>query len=633
MQYLHLTLDKFQVDSIHAIDQGKSVVVSAPTGSGKTLIANYLIDVKLKEKKRVVYTAPIKALSNQKFKEFTKLYGEEAIGLMTGDTVINPHAPIIIMTTEIYRNMVLVNDSTVDKVAYVVFDEIHYINDRERGYVWEESIIFSPKEVRFLCLSATIPNAAEFADWISKIKHHKVETIEHHRRAVPLTHKFFENSTGVVDLKKIHDRMAIPEYKHAFRHKRRGPRQRVDPPDHTACIKALGTKVPALFFSFSRAACQKKGIELAQKRFFPHMPEISTIIREKLKNAPPDINKISATKALREILPYQIGFHHAGLLPVLKELVEELFGKGLIKVLYTTETFAVGINMPARTVCFDSLKKFDGYSLRYLNTKEYFQMAGRAGRRGIDTQGLVVTMVHLPTFEYNKVKQITQADVMPIHSQFRLSINTVLNMIKLHSEAEIKVILKQSFLAYQEEKVDMKLRFDNIVKKLKSRGFLKANKLTEKGDFAAQIYADEIETAEIFATTFADKLSDYEIFVILGMFAYEPKDKDKFYKPQKHNKTQDLRRKLRHVRAIENDERFRYMFEMASLVEPCYDKGSFFDIVDLTNQSEGDLIRLFSQMLDRLRQIRRASFNMNLNDKLDVLQDKIRLFLNDVKEI
>ncbi len=444
---------------------------------------------------------------------------------------------------------------------------------------------------------------------------------------------FFENELGIVELKKVHDRMGIPEYKQAFKHRRKGPRQRVNPPDHTECVKALGTKVPALFFNFSRAACQKKAIELAQKRFFKHEPEIATFVREKLKNAPSDINKISATKALREILPYQIGFHHAGLLPILKEIVEELFGKGLIKVLYTTETFAVGINMPARTVCFDSLKKFDGYSLRYLNTKEYFQMAGRAGRRGIDTKGLVVTMVHLPTFEYGKVKKITQADVMPIHSQFRLSINTVLNMIKLHSEEEMKVILKQSFLAYQETQVDMKLRFDNMVKKLKARGFIKADKLTEKGDFASKIYADEVETAEIFATTFADSLTEYEILVIFAMIAYEPKDKDKFFKPMKHNKTHDLRRKLRKVRAIEDDERFRYMFEMASLVESCFNKGSFFDIIDLTNQSEGDLIRLFSQMLDRLRQVRRASFNMNLNDKLDVLSDKITHFLQDVKEI
>jgi superfamily II RNA helicase len=172
-----------------------------------------------------------------------------------------------------------------------------------------------------------------------------------------------------------------------------------------------------------------------------------------------------------------------------------------------------------------------------------------------------------------------------------------------------------------------------MVKKLKARGFIKADKLTEKGDFASKIYADEVETAEIFATTFADSLTEYEILVIFAMIAYEPKDKDKFFKPMKHNKTHDLRRKLRKVRAIEDDERFRYMFEMASLVESCFNKGSFFDIIDLTNQSEGDLIRLFSQMLDRLRQVRRASFNMNLNDKLDVLSDKITHFLQDVKEI
>jgi len=193
MQYKGFTLDKFQEDAIKAINNNESVVVSAPTGSGKTLIADYIIEKDLKKGIRVIYTAPIKALSNQKYKEFSKLFGEENIGLLTGDIVINSRAPILIMTTEVYRNMSLVDDITLEDVSYVIFDEVHYINDYERGYVWEESVIFSKDHVRFICLSATIPNADQFASWISTIKKHKVAVNHHTKRNVPLNKQFYDS--------------------------------------------------------------------------------------------------------------------------------------------------------------------------------------------------------------------------------------------------------------------------------------------------------------------------------------------------------------------------------------------------------------------------------------------------------
>src|SRR3989339_1248056 len=193
MQYKNFILDKFQEDAIVAIEKNHSVIVSAPTGSGKTLIADYIISRDIKKGIKVIYTAPIKALSNQKYKDFCRDYGEENIGLLTGDTVKNPGATILIMTTEIYRNMALSHDPIVEQISYVIFDEIHYINDIERGYVWEESIIFSKDNVRFLCLSATIPNAAEFALWISSIKGHKVDVIKHDKRQVPLHKSFYDS--------------------------------------------------------------------------------------------------------------------------------------------------------------------------------------------------------------------------------------------------------------------------------------------------------------------------------------------------------------------------------------------------------------------------------------------------------
>src|SRR3990167_5675309 len=231
MNYKGFELDKFQEDAINAIEHNKSVVVSAPTGSGKTLIADYIIDRDIKKGIKVIYTAPIKALSNQKYKDFCRDYGEEKIGLLTGDTVKNPNASVLIMTTEIYRNMALSHDPIVEQISYVIFDEIHYINDIERGYVWEESIIFSKNKVRFLCLSATIPNAKEFADWIHSIKGHKVETIKHEHRSVPLHKKFYDSELGICTLEEIKGIADIPDYKYIHgRQKSRRPRLKA--PNH-----------------------------------------------------------------------------------------------------------------------------------------------------------------------------------------------------------------------------------------------------------------------------------------------------------------------------------------------------------------------------------------------------------------
>src|SRR3990167_8791426 len=446
MNYKGFELDKFQEDAINAIEHNKSVVVSAPTGSGKTLIADYIIDRDFNKGIRVIYTAPIKALSNQKYKEFSRSYGSENVGILTGDVQKNPNALILIMTTEIYRNMLLTNDPFIANVSYVIFDEIHYINDIERGYVWEESIIFSKPKVRVLCLSATIPNAGEFARWIEAIKEHEVVVVTHSERPVPLHVNFYDAELGITTLKNLKDHSEIPDYNRVMGKR---IRQKHKSPSHIALIKEMKDKVPCLFFSFSRAGCQKNALELARTNLFQLNPEISTFIRAKLANSNPEINKLDSTKALRQTLPYGIGFHHAGILPILKETVEELFEKGLIKVLYTTETFAVGINMPAKSVCFESLRKFDGVSFRAMNSKEYFQIAGRAGRRGIDTEGFVYIMVERKFFDHDKIKKTIHSDTDPIRSQFRLSVNTVLNLIKLHNEKEIGEILSKSFHSFQ----------------------------------------------------------------------------------------------------------------------------------------------------------------------------------------
>ncbi|PIN74413.1 hypothetical protein COV20_00095 [Candidatus Woesearchaeota archaeon CG10_big_fil_rev_8_21_14_0_10_45_16] len=628
MKFKDFTLDPFQEEAIKAIEENNSVVVSAPTGSGKTLVADYVIHKNHTTKKRIIYTAPIKALSNQKYKDFSKEYGENHVGLMTGDIVINPHAQVLIMTTEIYRNMAISQDEAVKDIAYVIFDEVHYINDIERGYVWEESIIYSNPAVRFLCLSATIPNAEEFSQWIQAIKKHTVKTVVSTYRNVPLKHLFYDYELGITTLEKIRDAKAIPRYESIHRKKGQRP-QRTPEPNHLDLIKELGNdKLPCLFFSFSRRDCQQKAEELAKKRLFKPDQRLLSYLREKLEEAPSDIQKLKSTQTLRETLSQGVAFHHAGLLPVIKETVEDLFSRGWINVLYTTETFAVGINMPAKTVCFNSLRKYDGISFRSLNTKEYFQIAGRAGRRGIDTIGYVISMIFRPSFNYQEIRHLTAKDVEPIHSQFRLSINTVLNLVEQHDNNEIEHILRLSFFSFQKfgqdyDKVPTKVllaRYNSIRHRLDKLGYVKDDKLTEKGQFSSRIFADEITFGEIFATDFQKDLDEYQIFLLLASLVYEPREMHKFKKRFLDESYADLQRKLKNNEYLSREKKFLQMKNITALLHPIYHGKTFFDVMQLTNLLEGDLIRIYAQILDRLGQIRKASTNYELLHRIENCQ-------------
>jgi len=441
MRFKRFTLDPFQENAINAIEQHRSVVVSAATGTGKTLIADYVIDKYLKANRKIIYTAPIKALSNQKFKDFKQNYGSENIGIMTGDTVINPSAPILIMTTEIYRNMLLAHDPLVSEIEYVVFDEIHYMSDPERGTVWEEGIIFSPPHIRFLCLSATIPNAGEFASWIQAIKDHQVEVIRYAKRAVPLHHFVFESRFGLTTAENL--AVNMPKYGDVFGNRRRGKKKKRHDYYQVASPKdvvfEMRDKLPAIVFSFSRKGCEFEALQLIKNRDFVSSYDerhcITDIYRKHFNN---DVNRMNSTTKLRDVLIKGVGFHHAGLLPQHKAAVEELFSKGLLKVLFATDTFSVGINMPAKTVIFNGLRKFDGRTFRMINSKEYFQLAGRAGRRGIDKVGYVVAIIDGRENNIDKFIQISSADTEPIRSQFQLSFNTVLNLMTHHDKNEIE---------------------------------------------------------------------------------------------------------------------------------------------------------------------------------------------------
>lgn len=443
--YRGFTLDPFQEQAVDFIDQNKSVLVAAPTGVGKTLIADYIIEKIFREGGRVVYTAPIKALSNQKFREFKALVGPEAMGILTGDVVINPEAPILIMTTEIFRNMLQEDPERVSDVRYVIFDEVHYIDDPERGSVWEESLIFMPPTMRFLGLSATIPNVDQLASWIGDVQKQTIEIVTHFERVVPLKHHLFERSLGFTTMNRVQKKYR------ALAAESDGGRPKVEATTHLDLIKAIKKDyLPCLFFTFSRRKCESNAIELGEENDFlnkDQKAQVKALIDGVLERYP-NIES-SRWPHLRRLLLKGIAYHHAGMLPVLKDIVEELFTHRFIFVLYCTETFAVGLNFPCKTVCFDSSTKWDGVSFRSISNREYFQMAGRAGRRGIDVEGFVFTLVDLSYFDPSQFPSMKEDEVEPLKSQFALTYNSILNLVKNYTEEDIHRILGQNFATYQ----------------------------------------------------------------------------------------------------------------------------------------------------------------------------------------
>ena len=633
MTYKNFKLDDFQVEAIASLERNNSVVVSASTGTGKTLIADYVINKYINEGRRIVYTAPIKALSNQKYKDFHDDYGDK-VGIMTGDIVVNPGAPLLIMTTEIYRNMLVSQDPSVDKVSYVVFDEIHYINDIERGTVWEESIIFSPTHVRFLCLLATIPNADEFADWIESIQKHKVDTVTYTKRAVPLKHCVFDLETGMIsprEYKKLADMGKYNNYNGVIRRKRgKSERNRnLKVAKHYDLVNELTEKnlLPCIYFVFSRKACEEKAADL--RNDFTTPEEKAQIIKTFDKHVPREYYKMDSVKLMKNVLPKGIGVHHAGLLPQLKSTVEELFAKGLISVLYATETFAVGINMPARAVAFSSLEKYDGISFRYLNTKEYFQMAGRAGRRGIDKEGTAVSLMDKKYSDYDKIVKITDRDVEPIKSQFKLSVNTVLNLLaNFDDEKVIENILKSSFDYYLRRKDNKNIRimgsYKNYLKRLKKYDYVdEENNLTDKGIFARYIYSNELLITEIFYTNLFGRLGLHEIAIILAAVVYEPRRSDWFSKIKMKQEYNSIISKIEDNQFVNQKIDRQNMRKIMPLVVRWMDGAEFTELMQITNLAEGDIIRLFRQVVDMLRQIIRATRDEESVRKLSDVMNSI----------
>ena len=502
MEYRGLTLDPFQQQAIEYVDSDHSVLVSAPTGTGKTLIADYIVEKALTENKEVIYTAPIKALSNQKYRDYTRLYGYDKVGLITGDNVINRDAPLRIMTTEILRNMLLSGEE-LPHLSHVIIDEIHFLDDIERGTVWEEVLIYLPARVKILGLSATLANINEFSEWLAYVRGEPVPVVIEGTRHVPLSIYMANRDAGICDIARYRymyarwHKLATKAQVDAERRKkaegdggsRRRRGRRSGPPKlslpgqketrHFDLIKMLGAEFqPILYFAFSRKMCEQFSRELARKAPDEGFTddEQKALIKARVDQFDYEFEKVMTSDQERMYLK-GIACHHAGLHVGLKAFVEDLYERRLIKVLYCTSTFALGINMPARTTCFQALRKYNGRSVVPLTVRQFMQKAGRAGRRGIDDVGYVVILEEFWDFERDAdaIATYISGDHEKVRSAFNLSFNSVVNLLDRHNGEldQIRDIIDKSFLtfSYRQAAEQEAKRIDSIAETLKSDGW------------------------------------------------------------------------------------------------------------------------------------------------------------------
>ncbi|XP_050354074.1 helicase SKI2W [Nymphalis io] len=465
-------LDIFQKQAILKLEEGHHVFVAAHTSAGKTVVAEYAIAMSRRNCTRAIYTSPIKALSNQKYNDFNKMFGE--VGLLTGDLQINATASCLVMTTEILRSMLYCGSDVTRDLEFVIFDEVHYINNAERGYVWEEVLILLPAHVSIVMLSATVPNTLQFADWVGRTKKRKVFVVSTPKRPVPLCHYLYTGSGGksknerflVVDqegnfqLRGYNEAVAAKkarenEYKKSFGPK--GGKQFGNPKaEQTMWVAFIdhlrkSDKLPVVAFTLSRNRCDQNAenllsVDLTTAKEKGYIRSFFARCLQRLKE--PD-RKLPQVIRLQRVLENGIGVHHSGILPLLKEIVEMLFQSGHVKILFATETFAMGVNMPARTVVFDDITKFDGLQSRSLAPAEYIQMAGRAGRRGLDDTGTVIILCKEGVPDQVTLKGMMLGTPHKLSSQFRLTYAMILSLLRV-ATVSVEGMMQRSFREFHQ---------------------------------------------------------------------------------------------------------------------------------------------------------------------------------------
>jgi ATP-dependent RNA helicase HelY len=469
-------LDEFQIAACSSIERGDSVLVAAPTGAGKTIVAEFAIFLAMQDSRdKVFYTAPMKALSNQKFQELAAEYGSDQVGLLTGDTNINSTARIVVMTTEVLRNMLYADSSLLTNLTHVIMDEVHYLADRFRGAVWEEVIIHLPQSVRLVSLSATVSNAEEFGDWLQAVRG-DTDVIVSEERPVPLEQHVLVR-TRLLDLfdssglaatnrvnpelvqmatfggRNLNERQARDKARYQSYRGRRGE-SRMDRADVVALLESRNL-LPAIFFIFSRVGCDaavtqvlRAGVRLTHKS---ERDEIRAIVEERCRTLRDEDLAVLGYWEWLEGLERGVAAHHAGMLPAFKEVVEELFRLKLVKLVFATETLALGINMPARTVVLEKLEKFNGEARVPITPGEYTQLTGRAGRRGIDVEGHSVIQ-WVDGLDPQAVAALASRRTYPLNSSFTPTYNMAVNLIEQFGRDRTREILESSFAQFQADR-------------------------------------------------------------------------------------------------------------------------------------------------------------------------------------
>jgi superfamily II RNA helicase len=620
VNYLGFALDGFQEQAVHAIDQGTSVIVAAPTGCGKTLIAEYAAEASMKIGKRVVYTAPIKALSNQKFRDFRKRFGDSVVGIHTGDVTINPEGHILIMTTEIFRNLILENSPRLDDVHYVIFDEIHYLDDPERGTVWEESIILAPRSIRFMCLSATVPNLHELAQWMEAVRGSTVSIIEETHRPVPLKHFLYSPKFKVMTIKEIAKTyLKNPNLRKAFLRKK---------PSARSIVKyVLDTgHYPILYFCFNRNGCERNAHMHSWLKLLSQEEHSRVRVMVDDLVAQYHLESYDRLFAMRELWETGVAYHHAGILPAAKESVERLFSSGLIKLLFCTETFAIGVNMPASTVIFDTLEKFDGVDFNYLMTRQYNQIAGRAGRRGMDEVGHVYAQIVPEATDPKQIERLWFGKNECICSRFNASYSTILSLYSQFGQDSFDIFRKslRNFRKGQfgfthsyrqeEEQIVNRIAF------LQSAGFLAGTNLTDKGRLAVAVNGYEIQAAELYFSRSLDECGVAQLPVVIAALITE-ESRGRNARPVSDVKmrfhAEGVIHKLRSKEIRHNiDSPIRELdFTLAAPVF-AWANGCTLSELESFGVPEGDLVRVLRMTVQLLRTLRDAIPDPFIADRL-----------------
>jgi superfamily II RNA helicase len=644
-------LNPFQIQAIAAIRGGHNVLVSAPTGAGKTLVAEYAIEDAVARGRRCIYTAPIKALSNQKYRDFRDDPRID-VGLMTGDVTIHPTAQVLIMTTEILRNAIFDNPEYLHDVEYVVFDEVHYMDDQERGSVWEESLIFAPHNIRYICLSATISNVEELGAWLSEIRGPDMVVIRSNRRPVPLTHRLYTARSGVFEAKDL-ERVRKRELERAgkfgrARNRKRSSRQDGEdrrrrsadmnaPPRPEPLLDELQRKglLPALVFAFSRKDCERLAHANQNRALLDEAERtrMDALQEELLRLFQLDRRELSSE--LFAIARRGIGYHHAGMLPVHKELVERMFTSGLLKLLFTTETFALGINMPARTVVFYSLRKFDGTSFDYMHTRDYLQMAGRAGRQGIDADGLVFSLLSGRDLVEAPVKRLLLGSPEPVESRFRLSFSSLLHVVERLGRARVHEAWEKSFNRFQHRGTSKKQEEHNRREQrrildahlafLDELGYLRGEELTPRGRTAKMINGYELQITELlFGGALENLPRDALAVVFVGLVFEERRRGETVYVPARlfGNVRATVGREIHNLRMRAGEHQLMSSVKppdwgLTAVVAAWMQGAAFEELEEFTEATPGDIVRYLRMAVQLMRQVRRAiDESWDLRDRL-----------------